>query len=409
MKKLLLLFITILLISCGKNKTAHDNVVAIHRKDSLTTALYNFYKQGHFNGLGVAISGADGNLYSKGFGFADLADKMPYTEQTLQTIGSVSKTFIGLALLKAQEMGKLNLDDGVNKYLPFILKNPNAGQAVITIRHLATHTSGINDTKAYSKFNYILYGNDRGAYAGDEIMNLQDAFVPMEELLKEALTEDGKYYSPDAWSVNKPGSRYVYTNFGAAIAALILERATGIPYDAFVEQYIFHPIKMDNTHFNNKPEVAERMSVLYADSVTAIKPYWLITYPDGGVASTADDMGKYIIELIKGYNGRGTLLKPESYKQYFKAYLSATHFAAPRSTKNPYSDEYNSGLFIAYTPAGYIGHTGGDPGVASMLYFDPKLGKGCFIMVNTGINNRAGMKAFYGIYDAMVKYAAKLP
>lgn len=409
MKKLLLLFLALSFLACKKQKSAHDNVAAIHRTDSLTNTLYDFYKQGHFNGFSVAISDTNGTLYSKGFGLADRAAKVPYTQQTAQTIGSVSKTFIGIALLKAQEMGKLNLDDDASRYLPFLFRNPRFPDTKITLRHIATHTSGINDTDVYLQRNYILYGTEKSAYDGDEVMNTPDKAVPLPVFLGDVLFPGGKYYTADTWGNYKSGEHFAYSNFGAAVAAYIIEGATGIKYDAFVEQYIFQPIKMNNTHFNTKPEVAERMSVLYADSVTAIKPYWLITYPDGGVASTAHDMGKYLSELLKGYNGKGTLLKPESYKQYFKAYLSDAHFEEPRSTKNPYSDEYNSGLFIAHTPVGYIGHTGGDPGVASIMYFDPKLGKGCYIMVNTGINNKAGIKTFYGIYDALVKYAAKLP
>lgn len=409
MKHVLLLLSAMLLFSCQKEKTTPAQTKSTATADSLTATLQEFYDRGHFNGLSVSIADANGVLYSKGFGYADGSTKKPYTAQTAQPLGSVSKTFIGIAMLKAQELGLLNLDDDVNRYLPFKLENPNAKGGTITLRHIATHTSGINDTDAYTQHSYILFANEKSAYNGGEVMNTPSAELPVAQYLKECLTPGGKYYLPDVWGNYKPGERYTYSNFGAATAALTIEKASGMPYDAFVEKYVLQPLKMNRTHFNNKPEVAKEISILYNDTVTAIAPYHLITYADGGLASTADDMGNYLSELIKGYNGKGTLLKPESYKDYFKPVLTDKNFAEAPDAENPFSDEYNSGLFIAHTPAGYVGHTGGDPGVASMMFFDPKTGRGYFLMVNTGINNKAGMKVFYGIYEALVKNAVKLP
>lgn len=410
MKLLSLLAACVLFCSCQKNKQnePRDVVARIHTKDSLTNQLYALQKQGYFNGVGVAIADSSGTLFTKGFGFQDMRAKIAYTPQTVQTIGSVSKTFIGLALLKAQELGKLNLDDDASAYLPFMLRNPNHPQDKITIRHIATHTSGVNDTDAYLQHNYILYGNEKGKYSGDEHMNPPSRAMAMAEFLKSVLVKGGKFNSKDVWGNYTPGSKYAYSNFGAATAALIVEKATGLPYDSFVEKYILQPLKMTQTHFNNQEAVAKSMSVLYMDSVTAIQPYHLITYPDGGLASSPQDIGRYLTELINGYKGKGTLLTAESYREYFKQYLSESHFTAPRSTKNPYSDEYNSGLFIAHTPAGFIGHTGGDPGVASLLYFNPKTGKGAYMVVNTGINSKPGMKCFYNMYDLLIKYSDKL-
>lgn len=410
MKLLSLFAVCFLSCSCQKNKQnePRDVVARIHTKDSLITQLSELQTQGYFNGVGVAVADSSGTLLSRGFGFRDVQAKTAYTPQTVQTIGSVSKTLIGLALLKAQELGKLNVDDDASDYLPFTLRNPDYLHNKITIRHIATHTSGINDTDAYLQHNYILYGNEKGKYSGDEHMNPPSAAMAMAGFLKSVLVKGDKFNSNDVWGNYAPGSKYAYSNFGAATAALIVEKATGLSYDRFIGKYILQPLKMTQTHFNSNEAVAKSMSVLYMDSVTAIQPYHLITYPDGGLASSPQDMGRYLAELIKGYRGKGTLLTAESYREYFKQYLSESHFSAQRSTKNPYSDEYNSGLFIAHTPAGFIGHTGGDPGVASLLYFNPKTGKGAYMVVNTGINSKPGMKCFYNMYDLLIKYSDKL-
>ena len=85
----------------------------------LTIELEQIYSQGHINGFSVAIVNQDGILFQKGFGYSDRKGEKNYTENTVQNIASISKTFIGVALLKAQELGKLNLDDPINKYVPF--------------------------------------------------------------------------------------------------------------------------------------------------------------------------------------------------------------------------------------------------------------------------------------------------
>ena len=76
-------------------------------QEQLTDTLSLLSKTVDFNGFGVAIVGPEGVLYKNGFGMADVAKGIPYTEHTMQPIASISKTFIGLAVMKAQELGKL--------------------------------------------------------------------------------------------------------------------------------------------------------------------------------------------------------------------------------------------------------------------------------------------------------------
>lgn len=115
-------------------------------KEGITDELNKIYKQGYINGFSVAIVNQNKTLYQKGIGFSDKKIKKVYTENTIQNIASISKIFIGITLLKAQELGKLDLDDPINKFLSFEVKNPYYQDTPITIRHLATHTSTIMDT-----------------------------------------------------------------------------------------------------------------------------------------------------------------------------------------------------------------------------------------------------------------------
>ena len=99
-------------------------------------------------GLGAAIV-VDGKLiWAKGYGAADREASKPFTADTVMNIGSISKTFTGVALMRAVEEGKLSLDDDVSMHLPFPVRNPRFPDDPITLRQLATHTSGIVDRDA---------------------------------------------------------------------------------------------------------------------------------------------------------------------------------------------------------------------------------------------------------------------
>lgn len=145
-----------------------------NHSNSLTVELSKIYKQGHINGLSVSIVNEHKTLYQNGFGFSDIKAKKPYTENTIQNIASISKTLLGVSLLKAQELGKLNLNDPVEKYLPFEVRNPYHPELPITINHLATHTSTIIDTEFYDK-SYVLK-DDIGKSNID---------IPMKDFLKD--------------------------------------------------------------------------------------------------------------------------------------------------------------------------------------------------------------------------------
>ncbi len=111
--------------------------------------------------------------------------------------------------------------------------------------------------------------------------------------------------------------------------------------------------------------------------------------------------------MIRGYNGKGKLLTDESYKEYYKPQLSESQFTE-RNTKNPYNESYNVGILMGFGYTGYIGHTGGDPGTMSMLFFDPKTGLGRIMILNTNFSDKEGNKVFFEIWNALEKYQKQL-
>lgn len=406
---LILSIIFWVLTSCYSRKGSHS--VQHHTKDSLNVALDKIYQQGLFNGFAVAVVDEKSTLYEKGFGFADTREKKPYTEKTIQNIASVSKTFVGIALLKAQELGKLNLDDPIQKYLPFKVVNPNFPQIPITIRHLATHTSSILDNEFYLSKNYFLKSNQdlkglKLAFDDEQVFNSSDSIISMPTYLENVLTPTGKW-NKDSFSNHQPGTIYEYSNVGTALAAFIIEKATGKTFSNFTREYILNPLQMKDSGWSFDEIQFSKLSRLYQNPNTPLPYYQTATYPDGGFMTNINDLSKYLTELIKGYNGKGTLLSQKSYKEYFTPQLTASNFIE-RNDKNPYNESYNVGIFMGFGYTGYIGHTGGDPGVMSMLFFDPKNNRGRIMIFNTNFSDKKGNDAFYGIWNLLEKYQVNL-
>lgn len=372
--------------------------------DSLRTQIQDLYEQGWINGFGTAIVDKDGVLFQEGFGFARVEQQTPYTASTLQNIGSVSKTFIGLALMKAQDLGKLNLDDPINAHLPFEVYNPRHPDAVITIRHLATHTATILDTDAYNDKAYVLIdpllGLNTDSLKVSETFNAPETGIPLVAFLEKLLAKDGDWYDPAGFSEDLPGAIYEYSNIGAALAGAVLEQTTGQSFADFVAAHLLQPLGMFSSSFSFDAIDRSRHSTLYSTPETAIPFYRLITYPDGGMITSISDLGLYLQELIKGFSGSGTLLTEASYAELFKAQLSAIHLP-DRDSTDAYDDEFNTGIFMGFTPKGYIGHTGGDPGIACFLFFDPTTERGKCMMINTSIINQAGVDQFFSVWGAL--------
>ena len=409
MKKIIIFLFALLLYSCTKKEKTHSSEFLLAQNE-LTEQLTKISTQTDFNGFGVAIVNENEVLYQNGFGIANLEPKQKYDENTVQNIASVSKTFIGIAILKAQELGKLQLDDPINKYLSFKVTNPYYPNIPITIRQLTTHTSSINDNEVYMKKTIVL--NDTINLKQNlniDILptkfNPPTAKITIKEFLKNTLDNRGKWYLKDVFLNKKPGEIYNYSNVGATLAALVLEKATGISYDKFTTEHILKPLQMNSSGWSFDSVNFSKCTNTFQDKRTPYPFYSLNTYPDGGLLTTSKDMGNYISELLKGFLGKGTLLNKESYQEYFRPQLQAKNFI-DRDTSE-YGD-YNIGITMTIFPSGNFGHFGGDPGLFSVIQFDKKKKTARYYIINTNPSGPETNKYHKQINDALDIYTEKL-
>ncbi len=347
--------------------------------DSLTKKLKLSYEKDAIIGFSVSVVNEKGLIYDKGFGHTDIEQNKAYTSSTTQNIASISKTLIGISLLKAQELGKLNINDPINKYLPFKIINPNHPETPILIKHLAYHTSSIIDLDEVYAKSYVLTKNKHAENEGVyDYFNKSETNISLLSFIQNSLTQNGKWYRNDSFSNTKPGEKREYSNIAAALCALVIESATGQDYRSFTKDYILKPLKMNSSGWTSRDIDSTKRSRLFANKEKMIAEYSLITYADGGFLTSSRDLGLYLSELINGYAGNGKLLNKESYKKLFEK---------QQSLNNEKTEDY--GIFIEYRDGflniknDMIGHNGSDPGVFTAMYFNPKTKIGKIVLVNT--------------------------
>lgn len=343
-------------------------------------------------GLAAALIINKKLVWTKGYGYADLENKIPFTPNTIMNIGSITKTITGASLMRAIEEKKIALDVDINNYLPFNVMNPYFPKEVITLRNLATHTSGIVDQyPLYSKTYY--YGGDSPE--------------PLGEFLKNYFEPNGKYYSKDNFLKQKSGSYREYSNIATGLAGYIIEITTGQKLNTYSKQHIFKPLKMNDTGWFLSEINLENHSKLYEKKEGIIKPiqlYGITTYPDGGVRTSVKDLSKFFISLLNNGEYEGTrILEKKSVDEMLKF-----QYTALNKPENVNLEELNSGIFWATKRnLTRIGHGGTDPGVKTIMISDTSKEIGVILFTNTSLDEDATNK-FGDIYNELYSYALKL-
>ncbi len=257
-----LLFVLVsLLIACSPN---HEKEV-----DQI------FEKWDHSDTPGAAVAVVKNNeiIFKKGYGLANMEYGIPVTPSTVFHIASVSKQFTAFATLLLEKDGKISMDDDIRKYIPEV---PDFGKT-ITLRHLATHTSGLRD-----QWNLL-------ALAGWRL----DDVITKEHVLK--LVSKQKDLNFD------PGEEFIYCNTGFTLLAEVVARVSGKSFADFCAERIFQPLEMDQTLFYDDHEkiVANRAYSYYPDSLMGYKKS-VLSYANAGATSlftTVEDLSKWSLNF----------------------------------------------------------------------------------------------------------------
>lgn len=372
----LLIFISFFIFSC---KPASDQ--ALDATQEVDARIDELYGESDISGFSILVVKDDKIVYEKNNGFANIQSQKKYTSESVQNIASVSKTMIAVSIMKAVDQGKVDLDADINEYLPFEVRNPNYPDVAITLRQLATHTSSIMDSDDYMRSYYFINGK---TLSSDDLteeyeeyfeMVQQNELIDESEFLKNVLTVDGKWYSEDVYADEAPGEVGEYSNVAATLAAYVVENAVGMTYEEYTQSYIFNPLGMHNTGWDIETYTKENFATRYFSKEKAVPDYYLITKADGGLYTSTKDFSKFMIEMVRGFKGKGKILSPESFNTMF----------TPQITE----DDEAIGIFWELDPSDRsFTHSGGDPGVTTNAAYAANKDRSMIIFTNIDANDK---------------------
>lgn len=223
-------------------------------------------------GLSITVGTKDKIIWSQGFGYADLENKVPVRINSKFRIGSLSKTLTALAVGKLIENNQLNLSDTVQKYVPYFPKK----KYPITIGELASHTAGIRD------YNYR-----NGEYFSDK------NYKSIEESIN-IFKDDSLLF--------KPGSKYKYSTYGYVLLSAVIEGVTKANFIDFMQDSIFKPIGLKNTIPDYNYDIIENRARFYDEVKGEIVNAYYVNnsnkWAGGGYLSTSFDLVKMSQNLL---------------------------------------------------------------------------------------------------------------
>ena len=343
----------------------------------------------NFKSVGLYVSAVNKGVivYSSTFGYnpdySDTTKRIPIRDNDLFLIASVSKTFVGTAILQLVEKKRIALDDDVNKYLDFSVRNPKYPQIPITIRMLLCHRSGLKRNSPYPDFLFVIKEGNT-----NKLISLFEDFAP--------------------------NSKSSYSNMGFDILGAVIENVTGIRFDDYVNNNILKPLglgggydvqKLDTSRFvrtySYKDGKYVKLSPVYSKKRIQDKDYKLgysttVLWPAGGMVISGKDLTKYMLAHIKKGKLKGTkrILKEQSERLLWE-----------RQMKSGFGLSF---VHVSQTFIGVdlVGMTGGARGIHSVMMFNPeqKLGfvvicNGCTSKSADGIEmNKLIMKELYDAY-----------
>jgi|KBSSwiStaDraftv2_1062776.scaffolds.fasta_scaffold12882_6 CubicO group peptidase (beta-lactamase class C family) len=247
---------------------------------------------GDVAGATVAIVKDDALLLTRGYGFADVEKRIAVDpQQTLFRPASISKLFTWTAVMQQVEAGKLDLDHDINEYLDF--KIEGYGGQPIKLRHLMTHTAGFEESLL------------------DLLVTDINKLKPLGEALKDSIPA----------RIYPPGTVPAYSNYGASLGGYIVSRVSGVPFEQYIEEHIFKPLRMEHSTFRQPvPEaLREHLSNSYSFASSGKPvPFELGSdSPAGALSSRAPDMAQFMMAhlnggLLPGGDDSNRILKPET-------------------------------------------------------------------------------------------------
>lgn len=343
-------------------------------------------------GLALVIIKGKNIVYEKGFGWADIDKQVRMRTISTFCVSSIAKSITALAVMQLHQKGKLNIDNPVNKYLPFEVVHPLYPEEEITIKQLLIHTSSISNGPS-------LWRNFSDG----------DPKISLEEWVRGYFIPDGKFYHKEGnFERRKPGEGFLYSNGGFGLLAYLVQVVSGLPFNEYCKQNIFKPLGMYNTSFLVSEIDTNTMAAIYGfgdftdlekdlacknvnvdSAISQSKPFPLMNYSSpelgaGELYSSASDLSNFLHLLInedKFYND--SILRRDILNQMFSPKVK-------RELLPPWFMDLGMGFYSMKLDNGepVWGHTGANPGSSTYMFFNPEIKLGAIVVANRFVDIR---------------------
>ncbi|OXE35989.1 MAG: serine hydrolase [Phenylobacterium zucineum] len=321
----------------------------------------------HVAGVTLSVVQNGQIVLKKGYGAATLSPmRRVNPDTTLFRIGSISKTFTWIALMKEVEAGRIRIDGPINLYLPEKLQVKDQGyDARVTVQNLMEHAAGFEDRT---------------------LGQLMERYPNRERSLVDYLRQERPK------RVERPGYMASYSNYGAALAGEAVSYSSGRPFERLMEEEIFNPLGLGHTTFRENRPVLGRLPApmpdrlrsdladgyFWSGSSYVKRPYELIGHaaPAGSASSTAGDMARYMAALLNNGSLDGvTIYGP----------TTAKAFMTPIRRAPTGINGWRHGFIEYNLPGGFkgFGHAGATLSFMSNMVMVPDLKLGVFVSANT--------------------------
>lgn len=316
-----------------------------------------------FQAVGISVAVVKNNklVYNHSFGYSNLQNKAPLTNDHIFRIASISKSFTATGIMQLVQDGKVSLQQDISELLGFTVRNPKFPDKVITVKMLLSHRSSLNDKQGYFNLDILQPGKN---------------------------TEWTKSFND-----YEPGTQYQYCNLNFNLAGTIIERASGIRFDNYVVQHIFKPLglyggycndSLDNRRFATLYEYNKDSNIFVA-AENAYHPRreelanYVMGYstpvfsPTGGVKISAHDLAVYMMmHMNKGKLKKTNIISKKSAATMQTAYALDNDYGLALEVDN---QKIIPGVSLT-------GHTGSAYGLYSAMFFNPKSKYGFVVITN---------------------------
>jgi CubicO group peptidase (beta-lactamase class C family) len=381
MKKLLKLS----LLTCCSMLVMHIQTIA--QAEKAEAAIQQLMQTTPIVGLSVAVVKDNQIIYNHSFGYKDLEQQLPLQNNNIFRIASISKSFTSTAMMQLIAKKQISLNQDVSELVGFKIRNPRFPNTVITLKMLLSHRSSINDSEGYFSL---------------------DAIDPSKNPNWEK-----------SYNAYEPDKGYMYCNLNYNLAGSILEKATAVRFDQYIQQQILEPLglyggynvnaldsnliakiyeyKSDGAKFIHSPSA-------YAPRTEEINNYTMgrstpIFSPTGGMKISAHDLAEYMIMHSQLGKHNGKRIIPKKLSKQMQSIIS---------------EEENYGMALETSTQliegkTMIGHTGVAYGLYSIMFFEPKekigfvvISNGCDPKIIKGVNGVLH-KTVNILYDNLIR------